>query len=60
MRHVLASMRLLATFLVGVSPFDPRTFAAAGLFLAAAAAIASFLPAYRAARIAPFTALPSE
>ena len=35
----LASMRLLASFLVGVSPFDPLTFAAASLFLAAVAAL---------------------
>jgi hypothetical protein len=44
----LASMRLLGSFLVGVSPFDPLTFAAASLFLAAVAALASFLPAHRA------------
>lgn len=56
----LASMRLLAAFLVGVSPFDALTFAAASLFLAAVAAVASFLPARRATRIDPFTALRSE
>jgi hypothetical protein len=46
----LASMHVLATFLVGVSPFDPLTFVAASLFLAA----------HRATRIDPFTALRSE
>ncbi len=56
----LASMRLLANFLVGVSPFDPLTFIAASLFLAAVAAVASFLPAHRATRIDPFAALRSE
>jgi putative ABC transport system permease protein len=56
----LASMRLLASFLVGVSPFDPLTFLLASLFLAAVAAVASFLPARRATRIDPFTALRSE
>ena len=56
----LASMRLLAGFLVGISPFDPLTFAAASLFLGAVAAVASFLPAHRATRIDPFKALRSE
>ena len=56
----LASMRLLAGFLIGVSPFDPLTFAAASLFLGAVAAVASFLPAHRATRIDPFKALRSE
>jgi ABC-type antimicrobial peptide transport system permease subunit len=56
----LASMHVLATFLVGVSPFDPLTFVAASLFLAAVAAIASFIPARRATRIDPFIALRSE
>ena len=51
---------LLASFLVGVRPFDPLTFVAASLFLAAVAAVASFLPAHRATRIDPFTALRSE
>jgi len=56
----LASMRLLGTFLVGISPFDPLTFLAAALFLGAVAAIASFLPAHRATRMDPATALRSE
>lgn len=56
----LGSMRLLASFLVGVSPFDPVTFIAASLFLAAVAALASFIPAHRATRVDPFTALRSE
>lgn len=56
----LGSMRLLASFLVGVSPFDPLTFLAASFFLAAVAAVASFLPAQRVTRIDPFTALRSE
>jgi ABC-type antimicrobial peptide transport system permease subunit len=56
----LASMRLLASLLVDVSPFDPLTFLAASLFLAAVAAVACSLPAHRATRIDPFTALRSD
>jgi putative ABC transport system permease protein len=56
----LASMGLLASFLVGVSAFDPLTFAASSLFLGAVAAVASFLPARHATRIDPFAALRSE
>jgi len=55
-----ASMRLLTSLLVGVSPLDALTFVAASLFLVAVAAVASFLPAYRATRIEPYTALHSE
>ncbi len=54
------SMRTLSSFLIGVSPFDPLTFLAASVFLAAVAAVAGFLPARRATRIDPFTALRSE
>jgi predicted permease len=53
----LASMRLLTSLLVGVSPFDPLTFVAASVFLASVAALASFLPAHRATRIEPYAAL---
>lgn len=56
----LASMRLLASLLVDVSPFDPLTFLAASLFLAAVAAVACTLPAHRATRIDPFAALRSD
>lgn len=56
----LVSMRALGSLLVGVHPFDPLTFAAASLFLCAVAAVASFLPARRATRIDPFTALRSD
>jgi putative ABC transport system permease protein len=44
---------LLKGLLREVSPTDPATFAAAGLFLLAVAAVASSLPARRAARLDP-------
>jgi ABC-type lipoprotein release transport system permease subunit len=43
-----------------VTPFDPIVFASAPLVLGAAALLASFLPARRAARIEPLRALRTE
>ena len=43
--------RTLATFLVGVSPFDPAVFAGVTLALLGAALLASLIPARRAAGI---------
>jgi predicted permease len=43
--------RLLRSLLYGVEPTDPLTFAAAAASLAAAAAVASYLPARQAARL---------
>ena len=50
---LLASLvtRTLATFLVGVSPFDPAVFAGVTLALLGAALLASLIPARRAAGI---------
>jgi predicted permease len=56
----LASTRLLASLLYGVTAIDPTTFAAVGVVLAAAAAAASYLPARRATRISAATALRAE
>jgi predicted permease len=53
----LALSRVLKTLLHGVSPTDPATFAAAGLLLLAVAALASLLPARRAARLDPVDVL---
>jgi putative ABC transport system permease protein len=51
------SSRLLTTFLFGVTPLDPATFAGAcGLFMAITL-IASYVPARRAARLNPVEAL---
>jgi ABC-type lipoprotein release transport system permease subunit len=52
--------RLMKALLFGVSPLDPITFAVVPLMLAAAAALASYLPARRAASVDPMQALRSE
>jgi hypothetical protein len=52
--------RLMASLLYGVSPLDPLTFAAAPAVLAAAAVLASVLPAQRAAATSPMETLRSE
>jgi ABC-type antimicrobial peptide transport system permease subunit len=52
--------RMMRTLLYGVSPLDPLSFAAVPFLLAAAAALASFLPASRVAAINPVDALRDE
>jgi predicted permease len=52
--------RFLRGMLYGVSASDPATFAGTFLLLLAAAALAAFVPARRAARVDPMTALRSE
>lgn len=56
----LAFTRLLRSFLTGVSPTDPATFAAVVLAFLGVALWAALVPARRAARIDPLTALRSE
>lgn len=53
----LATSRLAATLLFGVSPFDVISYAAAILALASAVFLAAWLPARRAARVSPLAAL---
>jgi predicted permease len=53
-------MRLMKSILFGISPMDPLTYAAVPLVLVAAAALASYLPARRAAAIDPVEALRAE
>lgn len=55
-----ALVRLMKTLLFGISPLDPLTFIVVPLILAAAAALASYLPARRAAGVDPVEALRAE
>jgi ABC-type antimicrobial peptide transport system permease subunit len=49
--------RLLSRFLFGIAPNDPVAFGGVILVLAVVALVASFIPALRAARVDPMTAL---
>ncbi|HEY1342310.1 MAG TPA: FtsX-like permease family protein, partial [Bryobacteraceae bacterium] len=53
----LGLTRLMSTLLYGVAPTDPYTFAGVVATLLAVAAAANVLPAVRAARVDPMTAL---
>ncbi len=55
-----ALTRGMQTMLVGVSPRDPLTFIVGALVLLMVAAAASYIPALRAARVEPVTALRAE
>jgi len=55
-----AVTRLMAALLFGVGPRDPRTFAAVTAALFAVALAAALVPAWRAARIDPASALRRE
>jgi putative ABC transport system permease protein len=52
--------RLLQSQLYGVSTLDLRTYIVAPVFFLAVAALASYLPARRAARVSPLTALRAQ
>ncbi len=55
-----ATARVLATLLFEVQPMDPATYAAAAAFLVLVALLASAIPAWRATRVAPVSALRAE
>ncbi len=52
--------RVISSLIYGVRPTDPVTFIMVALILIAVAALASYLPARRAARVDPMLALRSE
>ena len=56
----LAATRVLASFLVDVSPTDPATLVSVAVLFTAVALLASWLPARRAAAVDPMRALRSE
>jgi putative ABC transport system permease protein len=56
----LATNRLLASQLFGLSPHDPFLLITVSLVLLSVALLASFLPAWRAARVDPMEALRHE
>jgi ABC-type antimicrobial peptide transport system permease subunit len=52
-----AVARLIASLLYGTTPTDPATFAGMAVLLCAVASVAGYIPARRASRIDPMTAL---
>ena len=52
--------RVISSLIYAVSPTDPVTFTMVALILIAVAALASYLPARRSARVDPMLALRSE
>jgi predicted permease len=57
---VFGASRLIATLLFDVSPSDPWIVAGAMVVLLSVGAVASYLPAWRASRVDPLTALRTE
>jgi ABC-type lipoprotein release transport system permease subunit len=57
---VMAASRLVGTLLFEVSPNDPATVSVAMLLLLFVGAWAGYLPAWRASRVDPLTALRQE
>jgi ABC-type antimicrobial peptide transport system permease subunit len=55
-----AATHLISTFLFGVTPGDPVTYAAVAVVLAVVAAAACYIPARRATQVDPLVALRQE
>jgi putative ABC transport system permease protein len=53
----IALARLMSTLFFGIGPLDPMTFTAAPVVLGIVAAVACYIPARRATRVDPLTAL---
>jgi ABC-type antimicrobial peptide transport system permease subunit len=53
----LALTRLMTTFLFGIKPTDPLTFASISILFLVVAQLATLIPAWRATRIDPMSAL---
>jgi len=56
----LALTRLIESTLFGVKPTDPASFIAAALLMTVVGALAAWIPAHRASRVDPITALRCE
>ena len=56
----LGTTHFVSSFLYGISPIDPTTFAAVSAILAAVALVASFIPARNAAQMNPMDAMRYE
>lgn len=52
--------KMLASFLYGITPTDPMTFAGAVLLVGSVTVVGSYLPARRAMRVDPAVALGYE
>jgi putative ABC transport system permease protein len=60
MASAIALSRFLASVLYGVEPKDPTVFALAPAILSAVALVAAWIPARRASRVDPISALRYE
>jgi ABC-type antimicrobial peptide transport system permease subunit len=56
----MAVTRVMSTFLFGVGPMDPLTYAAVSAALAVVALAGTYVPARRATRVDPMVALRTE
>jgi len=57
---VLATASIIRSFLFGVSPLDAQTYLTVGFILSVVTILAAWLPARRACRVNPITALRAE